>query len=206
MAKSLTPMLQAVAEILRAELAVAGEPLVLEELREPDLGDVRLETAPQEHASLLISFEQCFKALGSAGNLADWLFPLVRREAPVRQNCDYVLLSEVKGYLCVLLIELKGVNSTGAAEQIANTRLLVGWILQMVARARQSDSSLAAALASPLIRGLIVKPKAPRAKDVSQGLAYLPHEIFKDLHFTTVPYGTYRLRYLWAGQVPRARA
>lgn len=200
MALPLTPMLDAIAAVLRAELAVLGEAHVLSEPQHPE-HEVQLLAGGNDGASLLISFEECFAKVNKTGNLADWLFPLFRREAPVRQSCDYVLFSNFNDQLCVLLIELKSGGSARAVDQLANTRLLVEWVLRVVARVETTSAPMAAALSAPVVRAVTFKVKAPYPKGIAQGLAYKPHAGVVDLPVATLPYSKYRVRHLWSGQV-----
>lgn len=201
MALPLTPMLEAIAAVLRTELTVLGEPHVLGESLHPQ-HVIRLLAGPKDPKSLLISFDRGTDKLRRGANLADWLFPLFRRESPVRQSCDYVLFSDFNDKLCVLLIELKSGGSTGAVDQLANTRLLVEWVLRVVARIETTPPPMAEALSAPVVRAVTFKVKAPCPKGITQGLAYQPHVDVPDLPVATLPFSKYRVWNLWAGQVP----
>jgi len=120
-------LLQAIRAILHPEVIPGG----LLRLKEKSHGNAAKPILLQKQRGqdvVLLKPDQC------AGGL-DRLFPLFRPDvAGLRAMCDYIVFCQENAGddkpLFVLLCELKSQNTTGAARQIENGRLLADYILE----------------------------------------------------------------------------
>ncbi len=160
---ALTPLLQAVRDMLRPQVIRPG-PI---ELTEDDPGSriqpFKLETS---QPTLVLRFEGIPRASFA---LNDRLFPLLNPVvAGLCLHCDYVILRQARtaGHspapLYVLLVELKSGAAHDAQKQIENTRILIESTLATMRRAQRN-----APWTDDLrFRGLIFTPSArPAAGD-----------------------------------------
>ena len=158
---ALTPLLQAVCELLRPQLLRRGLIDLVEDDPDSRIEPFRLGTT---QPALVLRFEQIPHA-GLALN--DRLFPLLNpTEQGLCLHCDYVILRQEHDRehapLYVLLVELKSGKPKEAQKQIENTRILVDGMLATMKHARG-----AAPWASDVrYRGVIFTPNArPTAGD-----------------------------------------
>ena len=130
---------------------------------------------------LALSFEQCLEALSEArrkgetcscadswAHLPNWLFPLLRHGEGLRKSCDYVVCHQKGDTLWVLLIELKSRHGGAASNQIACTRLLIDYLLNVAAYRAGLE------IVSPEYRGMVFNEKASAPKYRGQPLPYSP--------------------------------
>lgn len=190
----MSAILDDIKAVLRPELDVTASPIRLEELQEPDRPPILLKWKERQKA-LVISFEHCLKALNKS-DLPGWIFPLFQPNQNIRKSCDYVIFCEVHDGIFVLLVELKGRHKEQAEDQIANTRLLVDWILDLASF--KSTGHFRGDTRGPAryYRSVIFQIGASY-RHGHTGIPYLVHPKMSDLKITSLPYGPYLLQDFW---------
>lgn len=186
--------LSAIAAALRPDLILAGNPITLVEPTQPERWPVVLDPAYGNYPYLAVSFENCLRALGRPqSDLANWLFPLLEPGQDMRASCDYVIFCDVGGEIRVLLVELKGEHREEADEQLANTRILIDWLLDTVAFHAGHVPALARDRSARAYTGVIFKISKGNQRRQANGLSWVRHEKMRDLPLTTRPYQQWRL-------------
>lgn len=195
-------MLEAITSVLREDLFLTiGETISLTEPSQPDRRAAVLVQPRRGPPALVVSFETCLTRLpGARRDLPDWLYPLLLPDVDCRGSCDYVLFREVRETLFVLLIELKGANVSHASDQLANTRLLVDWLLDIAAYRSTGAFSAQSRGPARLYRGVIFKEGMHNPRGVGNGFTYAPYRRMSDFSIVTLPYSRFNLQTFWTGQ------
>ncbi len=198
-------IIEALANVVRTELQ-CSHPLKLVERQESQQPRVRILRSEKSFA---LSFEQCIEQLSvtqcSSTHLSNWLFPLLkesrklRHMRSVRRSCDYVIFYPKSNKLWVLLVALKSRSSGKPFEQIANTRLLVDYLLA-VALFYSGEDDVQRNRRGIVYRGIVFKNKArPQKWGRHQGITYIKNGDMKDVPLGVAMRRDYHIEKLCCG-------
>jgi len=179
---------------LRPELKVAGPPFELNEPKETTRPPCRIVRAGKGQA-LVVCFEHCLAAWNAhrhpdkALDLADWLFPIFDRKEGLRQSCDYVIFSEGRSALHVLLVELKGKNPGDPLPQLRSAQLLVDWILRVAAQSVGERDEPEQFEAEPRYRGVVFRTDVNMPpQSAAGGLLAITSSKYPNFEYLYLPY------------------
>lgn len=190
---ALSPLLQALCDVVRPELGAV--PAV-----------IRLEEADPGSACPPVVIKKRGPALVLKLDAPHARIPLFRREAEgLTSVCDYLVFyqpeEERTPTVYALLCELKTSSSVGARQQIENGKMLAEFLVSMAIHHR-----LHQAPPRILYRGLIFRGKGvaePRGGQMRAVCPYRQHPVWRDLGMATLPAIPERdISYFCAGITP----